>query len=216
MLRRRLDEVTGLLQRASVALTNFTLDKGMNHGQRGKDTAQSTVMGENEPDNFDILACTCIAFIATTLIVTGQMLNEGDLWAVAVIGGCMLCANIGLTRHHYLRLCRDGVDRENLPLTHSEPVARKGDIELEDAADRPNAVRFSHSSGHHDRHHRHHHRRDIEGPDLGDARHREARFQTSSSHRKVVRKARRKRKKESTVRQGGLAGLGAANRTICI
>lgn len=178
------------------------------------------MLEDDETDNLDILVCTCVAFAATTLIVVGQMMNEGDLRAVVVIGGSMLTTNFFMTRHHYHRLCRDALDSENLPYTHVEPTRRAEELQSEGGTEKSNVVRFvDDSSRHHRRiheHHRHRSRRDADAQDSIDVGIRDAGFQKSPSHQKIVRKFRRKRKKESAVRQGGLAGLGNGNRTVCI
>lgn len=191
----------------------------MNHDTPFKVSDESARMEDDETDNFDILVCTCVAFVATTLIVVGQMMNEGDLRAVVVIGGCMLSTNVLMTRHHYHRLCRDALASENLPLTHAEPAKSPGQLQFDAVADKSNPTQFIDSTRPHRRnhhHHRQHPRRDTDVQDSNATGLRDARFQKSPSHRKLVRKVRRKRKKESAIRQGGLAGLGNAHRTVCI
>jgi hypothetical protein len=158
-------------------------------------------------DTFEFLASTCVAFAATTLVIVGQLLTEGNGRGVALIGGAMAVVNVAMTRHHYCRVKLMLGTREKLPTTASfshENMTREveSDASRIDEADDPLSAHLGHKA----RHHRH--RRPI------DMLLSSSRIQVSPSRRKAARKAKKKRKKESVGRQGGLAGLGMGTRFI--
>lgn len=41
--------------------------------------------------------CNCLAFVATTLVVIGELFNEHNLWGVVIVGGALSTVNILVT-----------------------------------------------------------------------------------------------------------------------
>lgn len=59
--------------------------------EEGEDDEQDKVRLERE------VICNCMAFLATTMVVVGELMNERNLWAVIVIGGGLSAINVIIT-----------------------------------------------------------------------------------------------------------------------
>lgn len=59
--------------------------------EEGEDDEQEEVPLERE------VICNCMAFLATTMVVVGELMSERNLWAVIVIGGGLSAINIIIT-----------------------------------------------------------------------------------------------------------------------
>lgn len=185
----------------------------MDDGRSCSLTCKIAMTEEEKRNSFAFLVSTCVALVATTLIIVGQLLNENNIRGALAIGVSLLTTNILMTRHHYGRVKDAMSTRQNLPITQVESHVKVTERLHEDnfdsqAVGSTPAVRTHHKFRSHPR--------DQDEVARADVHQSLQEVQASSSRRKAVRKLRRKRRKEGTVRQGGLAGLGMSSRIVCI
>lgn len=70
----------------------------------------------NADDSVAQVVCTSMAFLATTLIVIGQLVSERNYWGATFLGSILALTNFWMTKHHYHRVRKEETRlRKNLP-----------------------------------------------------------------------------------------------------
>lgn len=66
------------------------------HVKEGEEDGAEDDKKEEVPTEREVV-CNCMAFLATTFIAIGELLNEQNLWAVMVVGGGLSAINVMFT-----------------------------------------------------------------------------------------------------------------------